>query len=202
MTAGAHHCRGFTLIELTMVIVLLGVIGATVSVFIKGPVDAYFVTVQRTRLTDAADTAVQRVGRDLRRALPNSIRTPPTSPAGQCLEFIPTKTGGRYRADVDASGAGDKLDFDQPDNSFGMLGSNAASPADQRIAAGDTIVVYNLGIAGADAYRQDNTARVEAVTGESSEPVETGLAIAARQFPFASPTHRFQVVPSDEKVVA
>ena len=202
MTTCPKYHRGFTLIELTMVIVLLGVVGATASVFIKSPVDAYFVTVRRAGLVDTADTALRRIGRDLRRALPNSIRTPPTSPAGQCLEFIPTKTGGRYRADVDSSGSGDKLDLEALDGSFSMLGSNAALPVDQRISAGDSIVVYNLGVAGADAYRQENTASVIATTGESAEPVETGLAIVATQFPFGSPSHRFQVVPAEEKIVA
>lgn len=194
--------RGFTLIELTMVIVLLGVIGATVSVFVKGPVDAYFATVRRAALIDMADTAQRRIGRDLRKSLPNSIRTPSTTPDGQCLEFIPTKTGGRYRADVDASGQGNMLDFTAPDASFDMLGSNAALPVDQQITAGDVVAVYNLGIAGADAYRQDNTATVLAVTGESAAPIETGLSIVATQFPLASASNRFQVIPAHEKVVA
>ena len=202
MTPSTRHAGGFTLIELTMVIVLMGVIGATVSVFIKGPVDAYFASARRAGLTDVADTTLRRMGRDLRTALPNSIRTPTTSPDGQCLEFIPTKTGGRYRSDTDASGHGDTLDFTAADSSFNMLASNLALPVDQRIAAGDVVVVYNLGIAGADAFHEDNTATVTALTGESTTPVETGIAIGPKQFPFASASKRFQIVPAAEKVVA
>ena len=37
-----QHQRGFTLIELIMVIVIMGVIGGMVSVFMKSPIDAYF----------------------------------------------------------------------------------------------------------------------------------------------------------------
>ena len=202
MKTSTRYVGGFTLIELTMVIVLMGVIGATVSVFVKGPVDAYFASARRAGMTDVADTTLRRIGRDLRTALPNSIRTPTTSPDGQCLEFIPSKTGARYRSDADASGHGDTLDFTVADGSFNMLGSNAALPVDQRIAAGDVVVVYNLGISGADAYHEDNTATVTAVTGESAAPVETGIAIVPRQFPFASASKRFQVVPAAEKVVA
>ncbi|QNK72220.1 type II secretion system protein [Variovorax sp. PAMC28562] len=202
MSSRARHGGGFTLIELTMVIVLMGVIGATVAVFVKGPIDAYFASARRAALTDVADTTLRRMGRDLHNALPNSIRTPSTTPAGQCLEFIPTKTGGRYRADTDAAGNGDKLDFSTPDTSFNMLGSNAALPVDQRIVAGDVIAVYNLGIAGADAYQESNTAMVTAVTGESAAPVETGIAISAKQFPLESASKRFQVIPAAEKVVA
>ena len=192
--------QGFTLIELTIVIVLLGVISAIASVFVKGAFDAYVATVRRAALTDVADTTLRRMKRDLRSALPNSIRTP--DPAGQCLEFIPTKTGGRYRADVNAAGGGDKLDFSMADASFNMLGSNAALPADQRIVPGDAIVVYNLGIPGADAYQSDNVTLVTALTGESAASIETGIAIVAKQFPLASASNRFHVVPADEKVVA
>jgi len=192
--------HGFTLIEMTIVIVLLGVLSAIVAVFVKGPVDAYFATTRRAALTDVADTTLRRMGRDLRSALPNSIRT--LDPAGQCLEFIPTKTGGRYRADVDVAGSGDKLDFTTADVSFSMFGSNAALPADQRIAPGDAIVVYNLGIPGADAYRSDNVAIVNAPPVESATPIETGIAIVAKQFPLASASHRFQVIPANEMVVA
>ena len=200
MPAAMRRQQGFTLIEMTIVIVLLGVISATVSVFVKGPVDAYFATVRRAALTDVADTTLRRMGRDLRSALPNSIRAP--DPAGQCLEFIPTKTGGRYRADVNAAGGGDMLDFTTADASFSMLGSNNALPADQRIAPGDAIAVYNLGIPGADAYQTDNVATVTGLTAESAAPVETGITIAAKKFPLASASNRFQVIPANEKVVA
>ena len=200
MPAAMKRQQGFTLIEMTIVIVLLGVISATVSVFVKGPVDAYFATVRRAALTDVADTTLRRMGRDLRSALPNSIRTP--DPAGQCLEFIPTKIGGRYRADVNATGGGDTLDFATADASFSMFGSNNSLPADQRIAPGDAIAVYNLGIPGADAYQADNVAIVSGLTGESAAPVETGIIIAAKKFPLASASNRFQVIPANEKVVA
>lgn len=198
--------RGFTLVELVMVIVIMGVIGGMVAVFMKSPIDAYIDSARRAALTDVADTAVRRMVRDIRKALPNSIRTP----TNQCLEFIPTKTGGRYRADRDAGGSGDFLDFTAADTSFNMLGSNIALPADQRIAPGDVIVVYNLGIPGADAYLQNNTATVAAAPAKSGTPVETTIAIASTLtptasnmlFPLASGSNRFHVIPKDEKVVA
>ena len=54
------------------------------------------------------------------------------------------------------------LDFSVATNSFNLLGDNAnfagsALPTDQVIGAGDLVVVYNLGIAGANAYAGDNT---------------------------------------------
>lgn len=185
-----------------MVIVLLGVIGGMVSVFMKGPIDAYFASARRAALTDVADTTVRRMARDIRMALPNSIRTPTTMPAGQCIEFIPIKVSGRYRADVDAGGNGDFLDFSAIDSSFNMLGSRSALPTDQRIASGDVVVVYNLGIPGADAYSEDNTATVVSAPTESGVPAETNIVITPKLFPLASGSNRFQIVSASEKVVA
>ena len=97
----APRPHGFTLIELVMVIVVMGVIGATLAAFMRKPVDAYFDTARRAALTDVADTAVRRISRDIGGALPNSIRNPSSS----CIEFIPTRTGGRYRAELGAAAA-------------------------------------------------------------------------------------------------
>lgn len=204
--------RGFTLIEMVMVIIILGVIGAIVAVFMKKPVDAYFDAGRRASLADVADTAVRRIGRDVRRALPNSLRLP----AGdQCIEFIPTKTGGRYRAlpDIDPGApASGELSFSAVDTSFNMLGDNSALPLDQRITVGDVIAIYNLGITGADAYNQDNTDTVSVapgfvpsrVVGTTTYGIETLIVTAGRlvPYPLASPNNRFHVVPATEQVVS
>jgi MSHA biogenesis protein MshO len=190
---------GFTLIELVMVIVILGVIGAMVAVFMRSPIDAYFDTARRAALSDEADTATRRMARDIRRALPNSLRVP----NNQCLEFIPTRTGGRYRADVDTTAgpgpqANSVLDFAATDARFNLLGNNAALPADQQIQPNDLVAVYNLGIPGADAYAGDNTTLVGAVANGG----ESNLTVTAKRFPLASGGQRLHVIPGNEPVVA
>ena len=72
----SDHQRGFTLIEIVMVIVIMGVVGGMVAVFMKSPIDAYFASARRAAMTDVADTTVRRMARDIRRALPNSLQTP------------------------------------------------------------------------------------------------------------------------------
>ena len=202
------HCqRGFTLVELIMVIVIMGVIGGIVSVFMKSPIDAYFASARRAALTDTADTTVRRMTRDIQRALPNSIRTPTTTPANQCVEFIPTKTGARYRAENMAAGDDTSLDFTAADTTFNMLGSNVALPADQRILVGDVIVVYNLGIPDSDAYQLTGKVNRAVVGGsnplsEAGAPAETTIPIAGTQFPLASGSNRFHVVSGAENVVS
>jgi MSHA biogenesis protein MshO len=194
MSLQSKQIAGFTLIEMVMVMVLIGIVGSIVAVFIKTPVDAYFASARRAGISDTADTVLRRVSRDLRKALPNSVRVP----NAQCMELIPTKTGGRYRLDGTAAG----LDFAAADTSFNMLGSNSTLPSDQRIATGDLIVVYNLGITGSNAYNNDNTSAVTATPTQSGTPIETTLAITAKQFPLESGGNRFHVVDKDERVVA
>ena len=192
--------RGFTLVELIMVIVIMGVIGGVVAVFMRSPIDAYFDSARRAALTDVADTAVRRIARDVRKALPNSIRTPSST----CLEFIPTRTGGRYRKTDLASDPGSALDFTTADTRFNMLGQNSVLPADQQIQPGDVVAVYHLGIAGASAYLGNNTALITAVAPAALPAVgETAITIEQTvPFPLESGSNRFHVIPREEQVVA
>jgi len=191
--------RGFTMVELIMVIVMMGVIGGIVAVFMKSPIDAYFDSARRAGLTDMVDTVVRRMARDIQRALPNSIR----SAGDQCVEFIPSKTGGRYRTDV--GGGGDRLDFTTTDTSFNMLGDNDAStlPSDQKIANADVIAIFNLGISGADAYAADNTSVISTAPTVAGTPPETTITVESggKKFPFESPSKRFHVIAGGEQVV-
>jgi MSHA biogenesis protein MshO len=186
MNSFTSRQTGFTLIEAIMVMTITAVLAAGVAVFLRKPIDGYMDLARRTELSDIADTAVRRISRDLHLALPNSIRLP----SNRCMEFLPTKNGGRYRADVDASGGGSVFDTAVALNKFDVLGALSAAPL-----AGDLIVVYNLGIKGADAYNMDNVALV---TSASTSLIN----IAGKQFPFASPGNRFHVVSGVEKAVA
>lgn len=182
-----------------MVIVIMGVIGGIVSVFMKSPIDAYFASARRAALTDTADTVVRRMARDIQRALPNSIRTNGTN----CLEFIPTKTGGRYR--VAGMGA---LNFVSGSSSFNMLGKNSDLPPDQQIKVGDVIAVYNLGILDSTAYQLTGRVNTAVVGGtdplsESGTPAETTIPLTSTTtFSLESGTNRFQVVPGTERMVS
>ncbi len=196
--------RGFTLVELVMVIVILGIVGGMVAVFMRAPIEAYFDSGRRAALTDVADTAVRRMSRDLRKALPNSIRTSTVNGSDTCLEFIPTRTGARYREQDRVTGDGKGLNFAAADSAFNMLGRNADWSADQQIRTNDLIAIYNLGITGATTYNGDNVARVSNLAADTSSGTEetTITLAAAKQFPLESGTRRFHVIPVEENVVA
>jgi len=155
-----RRLQGFTLVEMIVVIVITGIIGGVVAIFLRSPVQGFVDSARRAEMTDIADTALRRISRDLHLALPNSVRR-----SGSCsgtttcyLEFIPTTGGGRYRDASDGTGGGNVLDFSPViSTKFDVLGGAAAMPP---VVAGDQIVVYNMGVGvtGQDAYAGNSSA--------------------------------------------
>lgn len=89
---------GFSLIELVAVIVLLGIVAVGSSAFISSSVSIYSDTARRSELSQQGRYAVERISRELRDALPNSVRAGSTgSPATDyCLEFMPVLAASSY----------------------------------------------------------------------------------------------------------
>ena len=143
-----NHQFGFTLVEMIVVMVITGIIGGMVAIFIKAPIQGYVDSSRRAALTDIADTAVRRMARDVRTAVPNSIRTGLCGVP--CVEYLPTKDGGRYRALQTAGGAGNVLDFGVADGSFDVIGSAI------NIATNDYIVIGSTESSGNPPYIQTN----------------------------------------------
>lgn len=173
---------GFTLVELVVVIVIVGILGALGGMFIVQPIQAYLDVARRAELVDAAESALRRMQRDLRGALPNSIRIA-TSGGTTYLEYLPIVEAGLYQA----RGPGDILDFTQADDAFTVVpGSLQSAPA-----AGSQLVIYNLAAHGslANAYGGDNRASVAA--GSTTSLINLA---PAKLFPLASPHQRFYLV--------
>ena len=194
MQRAPKHYRAFTLVEMVIVLAITGAMAGAVALFLRWPFQAYLDTARRAELSDVTDTALRRIGRDLRIALPNSIRV--TAGATTYLEMLPTRTGGRYRAAVNTAGAGDILDFTVADASFDMLGPFSAQPG-QTPLPGDRVVVYNLGAAspGADAYAGNNANVIRDVgAGDLVNESKINFAAGPLRFPLASPGNRFQVI--------
>ena len=191
-----RYQRGFTLVETVMTIVILGIIGTTIALFMRHPVEAYTSIARRAALADAADTTVRRMARDLRTALPNSIR----QTSNQCIEFIPTRMGARYRAIDKVANDGSGLDFTSADTTFNMLGDNSALNTRQQIRVNDIVAIYNLGIPDSTAYSGNNTSVITAIGAVSGG--ETPITINSKLFPEESGSKRFHIIPSDDTVAS
>ena len=98
---------GFNLIELTVVIVVLAIISAGTASYIVDSMRSYTDSARREQITSEARTALERVVRELRNALPNSIRIQTDVTGGittHCIEFFPVKRGSAY-LDLNTSAA-------------------------------------------------------------------------------------------------
>ena len=188
--------RGFTLIELIVVIVITAIVAGMVTVFIRAPVQSYLDVAARAELADAADLATRRITRDVRLALPNSVRV---TPDGKYLELLLTKTGGRYLSEDDPNTIpGNVLAFDPltPGNLDVFTIVGAAPSGVQTIVPGDFIVVNNLGAQPpVDAYNcsgQCNRAQVASISGNDVTLVKNPFVAQTPSMPSLS--YRFQVV--------
>jgi MSHA biogenesis protein MshO len=133
------RARGFTLIELVVVITVMGILSVGAVSFITDASDGYANTVRRTELGSTMRLAAERVTRELRNALPNSVRV-----SGNCLEFIPVESGSTYlnlpvsiasatfdvAAPIDATMAGARIAVfpDNPAAVYALADPGAVSP--------------------------------------------------------------------------
>lgn len=189
-----YKLEGFTLIELVMVIVIVGILATMTTRIITQPVKSYLDLQRRTTLVDTAELTLRRMQRDIRRALPNSVRI---TGGGTVLELLHVEDGGRYRAKQDfsvaataglcaTSPATDVLDFTLSDTCFEITGS--LKTFNSLTTAGEYLVVYNLGGSSADAYAGNN--RTSVINSSNAKVVKFN----AFKFPYSSPQQRFFVV--------
>jgi MSHA biogenesis protein MshO len=190
---------GVTLIELVIVLVITAILVTMIALFAT-PMFSYFDARRRGEVTDLADTALRRMGRDLRSALPNSVRV---SNDNLVVELLLVRTAGRYR--FDATGgtgtcgvAGDALRFGAADSCFESIGLTNNIPSVAEIATGAFYVVVNNlqpGTAQADAYggcsgsttTGCNSAQLSAMTSQT-------ITFASTKLLYESPGSRFQII--------
>lgn len=97
MRARLRWQRGFTLIEMITVVVVLGIVAVIGTGFIVNATTSYQQTQSRALLVNTGRQALERMTRQLRGALPYSVRI---TNGGNCVQFMPIAAAGFYREPV------------------------------------------------------------------------------------------------------
>jgi MSHA biogenesis protein MshO len=86
-----RSCRGFTIIEMVVAIVIAAIMAAGIVSYIGDSVEGFSSSANRNKLASSGRTVVDRLALELHNAVPNSIRvTTAVQPGGnQCLEMLP-----------------------------------------------------------------------------------------------------------------
>ena len=196
MRALPHVARGFTLIELVITITVGSIVVAFMALFIVMPMNAYSTQTQQAALVDAADSALRFMARDLRSALPNSVRVT-SGGTVTALELLATADGARYQDGGPVSNPALVLDFTAADGAFATT-----VPFTQLTlpwtSSSYYLSIYNVGVPGANAYQMTNviTPAGTTITIAAGATANQNLVTLspAFQFAFGSPGKRVYLV--------
>ena len=145
---------GFTLIELVITMMITVIVASFGAFMISGPVSGFTDQARRAELVDSAESSLRRIGRDVRRSLPNSVRIT-TNGSITALELLNVVEGVRYRAGPPPGDANARLIFNTADGAFNSIGLfNAITKPFSSTT--HYLSVYNVGVAGANAYELIN----------------------------------------------
>lgn len=198
--------RGFTLVELVIVIALSAIVLVMITVVLKRPLDAYVDQSRRGELVELASLALNRAARDIRLAVPNSVRQ---SADGRTLEMLNILNAGRY---VSNRAGSDSLRFSAElsgcETANGRCDGFQVLDPNFDVSGARWLVVYNLGAssggnpsAGANVWAYANpgvitptgasfTAAANATSRETQVSLN-GLSAAGFTFAYPSPQRRF-----------
>jgi MSHA biogenesis protein MshO len=199
-----HQQKGFTLIEIIISIVIVGIVSSVVSLIVGNYLENYDAVSRRTIMQTSAQLAIERISREIRNALPNSICIPnatstscaPKIPPDK-VSFIKIKDAGYYQ---DAAGV-------YPDGTTArqVLSVSPAAASTQfdivsgidlRVAANDYVAVYNIN--NATIYSKNNLAKITTapqlmnVDGAAGDDI-VRLTIDSTSFPLHSPQRRVHI---------
>jgi MSHA biogenesis protein MshO len=196
MRALPHVARGFTLIELVITITVGSIVVAFMALFIVMPMNAYSTQTQQAALVDAADSALRFMARDLRSALPNSVRVT-SGGTVTALELLATADGARYQDGGPVSNPALVLDFTAADGAFATT-----VPFTQLTlpwtSSSYYLSIYNVGVPGANAYQMANVITPAGTTISIAAGAAANQNLVtlnpAFQFAFGSPGKRVYLV--------
>lgn len=178
--------RGFTLVELIMVIALAGIVAVMISTVMSRPLQGFADQSRRAELTDLAAMALNRMARDIRLAVPNLLVV-----SSHEVRLVPISAAGRYRANQ-SDPAGPRQDPPACIQATGACSIDILSPIEPTSATTPHwLIIYNpTGLVGL-AEAQDGD--VSAISPKAFIWKDSTLSAGLSDFKFkyASPQKRF-----------
>ena len=194
--------KGFTLIEMVISITILGIVGGLSALIIDRTVEGYDATARRAKLHSGARLAVDRIAREVRQALPNSICTYNGSSCNSSADrfyFLKSSDGGEYQTQTgNYSGGTARAPMpisDTTANSFDVLSTNSLN-----LSAGTNwVVLYNTNniaiYSSATKRKQILSITTKDVDGVSPfNDIAVINLTSTTSFPGHSPSRRFQII--------
>lgn len=180
---------GFTLMEMVVSLVVLGLLAVVMLPLLNLPLNAYLDAQRRIELHAQMDLIRSKLTDDLQNAVPGSLRVSQVGVVYR-LEYLEIHAVGRYRTDA----AGPPFCSAFPANTC----RTTLGPLNVMPGAAVAVNVDYVAIVGAffDPYRASPNASLSRLTARSTvaAPTYEGIRYTANVFPNPSPSSRIYVV--------
>lgn len=191
MTSRQEIHSGFTLTELIMVIVLLGIMAGVLAPVIIQSINAFEDIKQRSRLVGKGRLALERIAREVRQAVPNSLTV---IGGGDGIEFLRARTGGRFVEHKDNYGSA----FSSIPRRFKKNANRTELykvDTNLTFVSGDWLVIGNTAPADLSTSSPSTIAALTGViaTTMATDGTTSGqvMQFTANRFPYDSPGRHF-----------
>jgi MSHA biogenesis protein MshO len=178
----ANKQVGFTLVEMVVTIVIIGILGVGITNFVGRTTQGMADIAERQQVATIGWLVSEKVSRELRQALPNSVRM---NTGNSCVEFVPTIAGSDYLpfSILNSVSSFESVPFPH----------YAAADVDTSV---DRVAIYPNSVT--DLYQLLNPGIISGLmsqitAGTTTNAVTIGLA-ASYQFDADSPTNRVYIV--------
>lgn len=149
--------KGFTLVELVIVIVLLAIVSIFTFRFVGLGSEMYVTGAERLKLLDQSRFTIERITRELRNSVPNSAHVRSLADGSECLEFVPIKVAGTYYNAPFNDGAAESLEFVTMSTSWNQVDAQAPNNDRLFIYATKPNYIYNEDVAGERRWARVST---------------------------------------------